>query len=342
MDLWGSGPPRTLIVWSQHQVYDAAVGGHDHRGHDHDHGHSHGHDHGHGHDRGHSENRSGQNQRLLWGFGLTAGYMVAEVVGGWWTGSLALLADAGHMLSDAASLLLAIFAIWVAQRPPNRRRTYGYHRIEILAALVQASALFVVAWHIFEAAIFRLKDPPEVNGLPMLMVACGGLLVNLVILKILHGDHHNVNVRGAWLHVMSDTLGSLGAITSGILVWGWGLRWADPAASLMIAVLVAFSAWPLLKQTLGILMESAPLHIDVAEVKTAMESQPGVTQVHDLHVWTLTQGRDCLSGHVVVAVGQPKNDILRGLRQLLHDRFGLEHVTLQLEEEACPEGEICA
>lgn len=308
------------------------------------HAHHH-HEHGHGHGHAHAADLSNARNRRRLAIVLvtTLGYMGAEVVGGLLTGSLALLADAGHMLSDAGALALSFAALWIAQRPPDRARTFGYHRAEILAALAHALSLFVVAGFVVVEAIERFSAPPEVQGPIMLAVAVGGLLVNLVGLYVLHGGQsESLNVRGAWLHVATDALGSLGVIISAGLVWGFGLNLADPVASVVISVLVVLSAVPLLRGALQILMESAPGHIDVAEVRDALSAVAGVADVHDLHIWVISEGRDCLSGHVVADPGRDAQALLNELRGLLHDRFGVEHVTLQIEDQACPPDQICS
>jgi cobalt-zinc-cadmium efflux system protein len=303
-------------------------------------GHDHEHDH-HGHDHGSS--RAENRRRLGIVLGLTGVYMLAEVVGGLLSNSLALLADAGHMLSDVGALGLSIFAIWVAQRPANPKRTYGYYRVEILAALVHAAALLAIAVFITTEAVERFSRPPEVRAPIMLAVAVGGLIVNLIGLMILRaGKKENVNVRGAWLHVMTDALGSVGAILSAAAVWAFDFRLADPLASMVISALVVYSSWPLLKQTVAILMESAPGHIDVDLVRDAMAATPGVREVHDLHVWTITQGLECLSGHVVTESQENQQELLATLRHTLHERFGIDHVTIQIELVGCEEDHVCS
>jgi len=263
---------------------------------------------------------------------ITAGYMAAEVVGGLVSGSLALLADAGHMLSDAAALALALFAMWIAARPPTPKATYGFYRTEILAALANGAALVVVAVMVVIEAVERLAQPHAVQGPLMLAIAVGGLLSNAVALWILHGGtDESLNVRGAWLHVLSDALGSVGAIASGVLIWAFGWTWADPVASMVIALLVVHSSWALLKETVSVLMEGVPNHIDVDEVRAAMLAQPLVTTVHDLHVWTLASRRVCMSAHVVATTDGP--EVLASLTKLLRERFALEHVTLQVEDD---------
>lgn len=283
----------------------------------------------HGHDAGPSNRR-----RLAVTLGLTSSYLVAEAIGGWLTNSLALLADAGHMLTDAASLALALFAAWLAGRPAPAHRTYGYHRAEILAALVNAATLLAACGWIFVEAARRFRSPPEVLGPGMFAVACGGLVVNLVAIRVLHaGRGESLNVRGAWLHVVADALGSAGAIAAAGLVWAFGWTWADPAASVVNALMILFSSWRLLAEAVGVLMESAPRGIDVDEVRAVIADTPGVTDLHDLHVWSITPSRVCLSVHVAAAPDVPRGDLLRRLRSALHDRFDIDHTTIQLEPD---------
>lgn len=260
--------------------------------------------------------------------------MLAELIGGLLANSLALLADAGHMLSDVASLGLGLFAVWIADRPSPPQQTYGYYRAEILAALANGALLVGVSLFIFVEAFRRLGEPPEVQGPLMLGIAVGGLAINLAGLWILHGEQeHSLNVRGAWLHVLSDALGSLGVIVAAGLVFGFGWNWADPVASIVIGGLVIYSAWRLLAEAVSVLMENAPGHIDVDELHTAMRGIPGVVDVHDLHVWTITSGLESLSAHVVVADGRSHTAVLETIRNVLHDRFGIDHLTIQIEPE---------
>ena len=278
----------------------------------------------------HAANR----RRLAVVLALAAAYMVAEVIGGLATNSLALLADAGHMLSDVGALGFSLFALWMAERPATTQRTFGYHRTEILAALANGATLVAISLYIFVEAFRRFGEPPEVQGALMMGIAAGGLAVNLAGLRILNaGRAENLNVHGAWLHVLTDALGSVGAIVAGGLIWGFGWEWADPLASVIIAILVLYSSWGLLKQAVGVLMESAPGHIDVDEVRRTLLEVEGATDVHDLHVWTITSGIDSLSAHVAVEDGRPRRELLRHMRELLHDRFGIEHITIQLEPE---------
>jgi len=285
----------------------------------------------------------GSKRRLTAVLVLVCGYMVAEVAGGLWTNSLALLADAGHMLSDAAALALSLFAIWIAERPPDARRTYGYYRMEILAALANGAALVAVAFLVLIEAYGRLRQPPEVLGGAMMAIAFGGLVVNLVSLRILGGgSRESLNVHGAWLHVLGDTLGSGGAILAGTLIWAFGWNLADPLISALIAALIVYSSWRLLAESVSVLMESAPRGVDVDRVRDALASVPGVQSVHDLHVWTITSGMDSLSTHLVVDDGHPATDVLLEVRRVLAAAFGIDHVTIQIEPEdfvgqaACP------
>lgn len=292
------------------------------------HQHAHAHEAGHGHGPSRGEDR----RRLLLTLVVISLYMAAEALGGWWANSLALLADAGHMFSDAAALGLSLFALWIAQRPPDAARTYGYHRAEILAALANASTLVAVSLLIFIEAAQRISNPPEVRGLLMMGIAGGGLLVNLLALGLLHGGQAgSLNIRGAWLHVLSDTLGSVAAIASGVLIWLGGWYWVDPLASVLIGLLVIHSSWQLLKESVAVLMESAPPHLDSEAIRAAMSEPEGVRSVHDLHVWTITSGMVALSAHVVIDHDRPQQALLGQLRRLLHERFDIDHVTLQLE-----------
>jgi cobalt-zinc-cadmium efflux system protein len=288
------------------------------------------HDH---HDTAVGSRGTGANQRRLGiALALAACYMVAEAVGGLLTGSLALLADAGHMLSDVFALSMSVVAIRMAQRPPTASRTYGYYRTEILAALGHGILLVCVSLAIFVKAWDRLGQPREILGEPMALIAAGGLVVNLAALAILNtGKRESLNVRGAWLHVLSDTLGSVGALVAAAAIWAFGWTWADTAASVGIGLLIIYSSWALLRETLDILMEAAPAHIDVEEIHGAIVELPGVLAVHDLHVWTITSGMVALSGHVIASDGASHGELLPLICERLHRRFGIEHTTIQVE-----------
>ncbi len=320
----------------------APAAGHDHN-HAHGHGHGHDHDHGHAHGLGHHHHHggagAGHEKRLLWTLGLAAAYMVAEGVGGYLTGSLALLADASHMLSDVAALGLSVFAIRIARRPPTPTRTYGHYRTEILAALVNGAMLVALAIYVVVEASRRLSAPPSVDAPVMMGIAAGGLLFNIVGMQLLSaGREESMNVRGAWLHVATDALGSLQTIIAGGLIWAFGWRWADPAASIVIALLVIYSSWSLLRDAVGVLMEGVPRHLDVVAVRDALAGVSGVVSVHDLHVWTITSGRDALSAHLVVGEATTRSLTLQEVRGTLADRFGIKHVTVQIEQDECGDG----
>ena len=300
------------------------------------------HDHSHGGHHGDARQKS--RRRLGFVLGLLVLYMGAEVAGGLLSGSLALLADAGHMLSDSAALALSLFALWIATRPATPTRTFGYYRVEVLAALINGAALLALSGFILHEAWERFQAPQPVRGLLMSAIAAGGLVVNLIALAALNqGRKESLNVRGAWLHVVGDTLGSVGAVAAGLLVWLRGWTWADPAVSVLIALLVIWSTWSLLRDVVAVLMEGTPAHIDLDKVRATLASASGVVGVHDLHVWTITTGMDALSGHVVVPRGHPDrpcDELLRELRDQLHERFGIHHVTLQIEPEGFDEEHV--
>lgn len=307
--------------------------------------------HGHGH-HGHgpalacrdpvtsAENR----RRLLITLLLTVGYMILELTGGYLAGSLALLADAGHMLSDAASLALSFFALWIAQRPATAARTFGYHRMEILAALFNGASLIAISLLIFKEAWDRLQAPPAaVEGTTVALVALGGLLVNLVGLALLNrGRESSLNVQGAWLHLLSDCLGSVGALVAGVLVHTRGWLWADPVASILIGVLVILSSVSLLRESVTVLMEAVPGHIDVDEVQRHLHQVDGIREVHDLHVWTITSGFHCLSAHVVSDGARLPHDLLVDVRSSMLQDFSIRHVTIQIEPEGSKDSLRCA
>ena len=287
------------------------------------------------------QSRSDQ-RRLVIALVLAASYMLAEVAGGLLTGSLALLADAGHMFSDVVALTMSVVALRIAQRPATSARTYGYFRTEILAALIHGVLLVCVSAGIIYEATERLTAPTPVLAGPMLAVATGGLLVNLIGLQILSkGRHDNLNVRGAWLHVMSDALGSVGAIAASLLIWSFGWMWADPVASLLIGALIIYSSWSLIREAVSVLMEGAPAHIDVEEIQRSLLALSGVEAVHDLHVWTIASGRVSLTGHVVIVNGESHSELLRRVCDLVSQRFRIEHATIQIEPTGFdePEGE---
>lgn len=276
-----------------------------------------------------------RNRRPLWiALAITGGFFVVEVVGGLITGSLALLADAGHMLSDVAALALALFAFWISARPATPERTYGYYRVEVLAATANAVTLVALALYIFWEAYHRLLDPPTVQSLPMLAVATVGLMANGASALILsRGAEDNLNLRGAFLHVLGDLLGSVGAIVAGLVMLLTGWYYADPLVSVIIGVLVLYSGWWLLRESVDILLEATPASVDLREIERALLGLPEVAGVHDLHVWTVTSGFLAMSGHLTLR-NSHDDHTLATATDLLRSRFGIGHVTLQLESAA--------
>jgi cobalt-zinc-cadmium efflux system protein len=258
--------------------------------------------------------------------------MVVEAVVALLTDSLVLLADAGHMLTDFTAIALALGAIWVAQRPPNERKTYGYYRAEILAALANALMLVGVSGYIFYEGVLRFSDPPEVASLPLIAVAAGGLVVNLIGLRLLHsGAQQSLNVKGAFLEVWKDVVGSVAAIAAGVIILTTGWEYADPILAVGVGVLILPRTFVLLRGALDVLFEGTPAHMSAAEIGSELILTPGVTAVHDLHVWTVTSGFVSLSAHVETDQSRDSQDILVDLRRRLSERFHIDHATLQLE-----------
>ena len=285
-----------------------------------------------GHSHAHHADTSDARRRLAVVLGLTAVFMVAEVVGGLLAGSLALLADAAHMLSDSLSLGLALLAAWAAQRPSTSQRTFGYKRAEILAALVNGIALVAISIFIFVEAGRRLGDPPEVDGGLMLGVAVAGLAVNAIGAMILaRSAHDNLNVSAALRHVIADLLGSVGVIVAAIVLLTTGWKHADPLVGIVIGALVLASAWPILRDSGRILLEATPKGIDAGDLGRRMRAQPGIVEVHDLHVWTITSGFPALAAHVLVATDDDCHARRRELERLLEREFGITHTTLQVD-----------
>lgn len=274
----------------------------------------------------------GSRRRLQLVLVLTAVYMLAEVFGGWWTGSLALLADAGHMLADVVALVLAIMAVWFGARPATPGKTFGYYRLEILAALINGVGLVLIALYIFYESYLRWFSAPPVRSVPMMLVAAGGLAVNLICARLLHRDREDdLNVRGAWLHIMGDALGSAAAIVAGAVITFTGWNAADALFSSLIGLLIVWSSWHLIREATNVLLEGTPAHINLAAVEDTILATEGVTNVHDLHVWTITSGRDALSAHVIHSFSISPPNLLKELRTKLHDRFGVDHLTIQME-----------
>lgn len=285
--------------------------------------------------------RHNQSRRLKWALVISCGYFFAELVAGFLTNSLALLSDAGHMLSDIGAMTVSIFAFRMARRPATAESTYGYHRAEILAALFNGLALWLIVGVIFAAAYSRIGNPPTVESFGMIVVAVIGLLVNIVAGAILYDPHeHNLNLHGAFIHVISDAIGSVGAILAGavMLFTGWYL--ADPLISIFIGVLILYSSWSLIKDSLSILMQAVPKGIRLEEVQSTIEGVEGVMKVHDLHIWAVTSGIFTLSAHAVVENDGDLHEVLNGIEYTLKERYGIEHTTIQLETESREENEF--
>ncbi len=265
---------------------------------------------------------------------ITGAWFVLEVAAGYYTNSLALLADAAHMLTDLAALGMSLFAVKIAARPATNQKTYGYLRAEILAALANGVFLVLVSIYISFEAYQRLSTPPEVRSLPMLAVASSGLVANLATAALLYrSQHDSLNLRGAFLHVVGDTLGSVGAIAAGVVmvIWHWYL--ADPIASVIVSVLVLFSAWQLVRESVEVLLEAVPGHLSIPAILADLGSIGGVVSVHDLHVWSITSGMPAMSCHVVLRRGEDSIAILAELSRLMRDKYRIGHTTIQIEEE---------
>ncbi|MGQ7245296.1 cation diffusion facilitator family transporter [Salinicola sp. V024] len=316
---------------------------HDHsRHHDHSHEHDHSHpDHGHSHDHAPTVTADSA-KRVKLAMILTAGFMLAEVIGGWISGSLALLADAGHMFSDSFSLGLALFAFYIGDRAPDKLRTFGYQRFQVLAAFVNGLTLVAISVWILIAAIERFTQPTEVLAGPMLVIAVLGLLINLVVFKILHGgDQENLNLRGAVLHVIGDLLGSVAAIVASIVIMLTGWMPIDPLLSMLAAALILRAAWKILRRSSHTLLEGTPEGVDIAQIRDALLGVEGVKGLHDIHVWGLTPQDPLLSVHLVIEAPELHDSVIERAYDVLQTRFGIQHATLQVETRDCLTGGEC-
>ena len=318
----------------EHEAHEHGAHEHDeHEGHDHGH---HGHDHhGHGHhDHDHAHDLRGASKRSLgWALALIGGFMFVEVIGAVISGSLALLADAGHMLTDAAAIVLALVAMWLANRPASVGSTFGYHRTEVLAALLNTLSLWLIAGWIFFEAYNRFWDVPEIEGGVLFGVGFVGLLVNIAAAWILHAaSGESLNVEGAFWHVMADLLGSVGVIISAILVLAFEWYVADPIISIVIGLLILWSSWSLFMRLFRVLLEGTPDNVDIYRLCSDLEDVEGVTLVHDVHAWTITSGYNAFTAHVLLDPSHQGDmgDMLNRLRGIARG-FGLTHITLQLE-----------
>ncbi len=305
-------------------------------------------------DHSHYHDDSGSERRLGLALGLTVIYMIVEAVGGFMFNSLALLADSGHMLSDSMALGLSLLAIRIGRKGPSDRHTFGLQRTEILAALFNGLALWVIVAVIFYEAFQRLYDPVSVQGKGMLLVALFGLIINLVMAALLYrSSTHSINVRGAFLHVVSDALGSLGAVIAGIVIIFTQFCWVDPLVSLLIGVLILYSSWELVSESFHILMEGVPKGYDVGKIELALVSVDGVCCVYDLHVWSIAGSEVNLSAHVVLSDDkQDRNRVLDDMNRILRESLKVAHATIQIESthdlrletlrEKCRPGTSCS
>ncbi len=278
-------------------------------------------------------NRENGTRALKIALVITAVFMIVEFAGGLWTNSLALTADAGHMLTDVAALGLSLFAAWFIRRPATPERTYGYFRVEILAALLNGVFLVGIAALVFYESYARFLKPQSIKTAQMVLIGVLGLIANLASAWVLHGSHtHNLNIRGAFLHVLGDILGSIAVICAGIAIFVWGFFWADPAVSALVSVLILFSAWKLVRESILILLEGTPAHVNLGAMAKELCEVPGVSSVHDLHVWTLTSGVHVMTCHAVLVPGENTNQILEQLNRVSRDRFKVDHTTIQIED----------
>jgi cobalt-zinc-cadmium efflux system protein len=292
--------------------------------------------HPHPHDHHHHHAAPAPGSALRAAAALTIAFALVEAVGGWWTGSLALLSDAGHMVTDGAALALGAIAAWVARRPPSQRHSYGLGRAEVLAALVNAGAMLVIVVALAYEAIVRLESPKPVHGAIAALIALAGLVLNLWVMHRLSPHGHDMNTRAARLHVLGDALGSIAALVSGVLIALAGWNSVDALASLFICVLIGVSAVRLLRESLHALMEGVPHGLSVEAIGAEMASVEGVLSVHDLHVWTLSGSRAALSAHVMVKSLQQWDKTLHALQVRLHEKYHIDHVTLQPETGTRP------
>jgi cobalt-zinc-cadmium efflux system protein len=313
--------------------------------HEHKHGsgaaHAHG---GHGHHH-HADARKISRNRLLTVIMLSGTFMIVEAIAGFMTGSLALIADAGHMLGDVAALALAFFAIWLSSRPAGPSRTYGYHRSEILAALANSVLLVLISIFVLVESLQRFGNPPHVQSTQMLIVAVVGLCINLVSMRLLSDQQDgSLNAKAAYLEVMSDMLASLGVIFAAVIMMTTGFYVVDPIISSILSLFILWRTWGLLKESIDILMESAPGHVDLEDLSQSILGVESVVAVHDMHVWTITSGMVSMSGHVIVRKGADSELVLENLKHILEHHFGITHTTIQLESESASKrcNDVCA
>ena len=293
-----------------------------------------------GHDHDHLPSEIRHEKPLWWALGLTTTFLLVEVVGAFWTNSLALLSDAAHMATDTLALMIALVAVRLSRRPPDARRTYGYARLEALGAMVNGGLLFVVAAYILWEAVARFRQPQEIASTGMLVIAAFGLLINLVSMRLLRaGSGESLNVKGAYLEVWADMLGSVAVIVGALLIRWTGWKLIDPILAVLIGLWVLPRTWLLMREAINVLLEGVPKGIQVDAVRARLCAHEGVRDVHDLHVWALASSTPALTAHVVVDEGVDADGLRRRLGSALHEDFGIDHVTLQIEADHC--GDDC-
>lgn len=278
-------------------------------------------------------NRESGTRALKIAIVITAVFMIVEFAGGIWTNSLALTADAGHMLTDVAALGLSLFATWFIRRPATPEKTYGYFRVEILAALLNGVFLVGIAVLVFYKSYVRFLVPEAIKTTEMVLIGILGLIANLASASVLHGSHtHSLNIRGAFLHVLGDILGSIAVICAGVAISLWGFFWADPTVSALVSLLILVSAWRLVRDSVLILLEGTPAHVNLGAMTRELSGVPGVCSVHDLHVWTLTSGVHVMTCHAVLLPGENANLVLEQLNRVSREQFKVDHTTIQIED----------
>lgn len=286
---------------------------------------------------------STQNEKVLWvAFGLTTTFLIAEAVAGFLLNSLALLSDAAHMFTDSAALGIALAAVRIARKPADQYRTFGYHRFEILAATFNALLLFGVAIYILYEAWQRFRSPVEVQSVGMIVVACLGLVINFISIRLLSsGKDSSLNLKGAYLEVWSDLIGSIGVIVGGIIIYFTGWAWVDTIVAVGIGLWVLPRTWILLKESLNLLLEGVPLGIDIEEVEKEILSQKGVVSLHDLHLWGITSGKNSLTAHILMDGTIESTELINTIQTKLSEKFNITHATLQCETSLCSQAEVC-
>jgi len=293
-----------------------------------------------GHDHDHLPSEIRHEKPLWWALGLTTTFLLVEVAGAFWTNSLALLSDAAHMATDTLALMIALVAVRLSRRPPDARRTYGYARLEALGAMINGGLLFVVAAYILWEAVARFRQPQEIASTGMLVIAAFGLLINLISMRLLRaGSGESLNVKGAYLEVWADMLGSVAVIIGALLIRWTGWKLIDPILAVLIGLWVLPRTWVLMREAINVLLEGVPKGIQVEAVRARLCAHAGVRDVHDLHVWALASSTPALTAHVVVADGIDADGLRRRLGSALHEDFGIDHVTLQIEADHC--GDDC-